>query len=92
MVEALLGVLDRLQAEFLRDDGQRLQPPEAVLFLVDVLGHQEFHEVPDRRGDHILVVFEVVALLGDLAQGAREIGGHGRLFGDDEGLHEEGSG
>ena len=88
--EPFLGLLDRLQAEFLRDDRQRLQAPEPVLLLVDVLGHLELDEVAHRGRDDVLVVLKVVAVLGDLAERAGEIGGHAGLLGDDKRLHDEG--
>ena len=48
VVEALLGGLDGLQLELLGNDRQHLQPPEAILLLVNVLGHQQLDQVADR--------------------------------------------
>ena len=76
-VEALLRILDRLEAEFFRNDRQRLEPPEAVFLLVDVLRHLELHEVTDGGRDDVFVVFVVVALLRNFAERAREIGRNG---------------
>jgi hypothetical protein len=44
--------------------------------------------VAEGVGNDIFVVLVVVALLRDLAECTRQIGGNGGLFGDDEGLHE----
>ena len=41
-IVAVLGILDGLEAELVRDDRQGLEPPETVLLLVDILGHFEF--------------------------------------------------
>jgi hypothetical protein len=82
--EPLLRVLNWLQAEFLRDDRQGLEPPEAVLLLVDVLRHLQLDHVADGVGDDVLVVLVVVPLLGDLTEGAREVRRDGRLLGDDK--------
>jgi hypothetical protein len=83
-VEALLAVLDRFQAELLRHDGQGLQAPETVLFLVDVLRHLELHQVAERVRDDVAIVLVVIAFFGDFAEGAREISGHRGLLGDDK--------
>jgi hypothetical protein len=68
--------------------GQGLEAPEAVFLLVDVLRHLEFHQMADGRRDDVFVVFVVIALLGDFAEGAREVGRDGGLLGDDKRLHE----
>ena len=83
-VEAIFGVLDGLEAKFFGNDGQRLQPPEAVFLLVDVLRHFEFHEVAECVRDDKFVVFVMVACLGNFPEGAREVGRNGRFLGDDE--------
>ena len=83
-VEAIFGVLDGLEAKFFGNDGQRLQPPEAVFLLVDVLRHFEFHEVAECVRDDKFVVFVMVACLGNFPEGAREVGRNGRFLGDDK--------
>src|ERR1035438_2387738 len=50
----------------------------------DVRRHLELDKVPHGRADDIVVVFKVVPLLGDFAQGARKIRRDGRLLRDDE--------
>ena len=87
MREALLGGFDGFQAEFLGDDRQHLQAPEAVFLFINVFGHLEFHEMADGRGNHVFIIFVVVAGFRDFAKGTGEIGRHRRLLRDDECLH-----
>ena len=90
LVETVFGFLDRLEAKFLGNDRQGLEPPEAIELLVDVLGHLQFHQVAHRRGNHVFVVLKMVALFRNFAEGARQVGSHAGLFGDDQGLHNRG--
>jgi hypothetical protein len=84
LVKTVLRGLDRLQLELLRDDRQRVQPPEAVLLLVDVLGHLQLDDVAHGGGDDVVVIFKVVPLLGDLAERARQIHRNRWFLRDDE--------
>ena len=43
-----LDLLDRLELKLVRDNWKRLKPPETVFLFVDVLRHQEFHDMTDR--------------------------------------------
>ena len=51
-----------------------------------LLGHADLEQVPNRGGDDVLVALEVVVVARESAQRARDVGGDGGLFGDDEGL------
>ena len=82
--ENVLRLVDRLELEFFRNDRQRLESPEAVFLLVDVLWHEQFRDMADRRGDDVFVVLEVVAFLRDFAERAREVRGDAGFLGDDE--------
>ncbi len=66
----------------------RRQKP--YFFLVDVLRHFQLDDVADCRRDDVLVVLEVVAFLGDLAEGAGKVLRDAGLLGDDEGFGHEG--
>ena len=90
VVVAILRISDRLESEFLRDDRQRFETPEAVLLLVDVLRHLELDDMADGGGDDVFVVLEVVALFRNLAESASQILRDARLLGDDQGFGHEG--
>ena len=88
--EFAFRILARFELKFFRDDRQGLEPPEAVFLFVDVLRHEELDDMADGGGDDILVVLEVVAVLGDFAERARDVRGDARFFGNDEGFGHEG--
>ena len=44
----------------------------------------------DRPGDNVAIILVVFVFLGDFAEGARDVGGDARFFGDDEGFGHEG--
>jgi hypothetical protein len=83
-VEAIFGVLDGLEAKFLGNDGEGLQPLEAVFLLIYILRHCQLHEVAECVRYDKLVVFVMVACLGNFPEGAREVGRNGRFLGDDK--------
>jgi len=60
---------------------------KAVFLLVDVLRHEEFHEVTDGRGDDPLVVFVDFAFLGTLPRACAKSVATLGFFGDDERFH-----
>ena len=82
--EHALRFIDRLQFERFRNDRQRLQAPETIFFLVDVLRHEQFRDVTDGGRNDVLVVLVGVAFFRHLAQGAGEVRGHAGFLGDDE--------
>src|SRR5712691_6395955 len=69
-VEALLTPLNRRQVEMRRNDWKVLEGPLAFLHLV-VLWHRELEQVADRRREHVVIAFEVIALARETAEGAR---------------------
>ena len=73
LIKAILRIGNRFQPEFFRDDRKRLKAPKTVFLFVDVLGHFEFDDMADRRGNDVFVVLEVVAFLGHFAERAGQI-------------------
>ena len=59
--------------------------PFAALHLL-VFRHAELEQVADRRREDMTVALVIVIVTRKTAQRARDIGGDGRLFGDDQAL------
>ena len=85
-VENVFRLVDRLEFEFLRNDRERFEPPEAVFFLVDILGHQELGDVTHRGRDDKIVVLEIVLAFLEAAERLGDVAGDGRLLSNDQGL------
>ncbi len=90
VLEAIVCLLDWLELEFLWDRRQHLKVPREV-FAVGASGHLQLDEVTDRRGDGGIFVLEILCVAGFalflkfaqvLGQGFGEVGGDGRLFGN----------
>ena len=82
-LEAVLGLLDGLQGEAGRDDGQVGKGPLAPFHLV-FLRHCQFQQVADGGGQYEVIGLEEVLLLLEAPQGPGNILGHRWLLGDDE--------
>ena len=63
--------------------GRFAKRPFAALDFV-FLGRRQLEQVPDRRREHVIVAFKIVVVTLETAQRARDITGHGRLFGNDQ--------
>ena len=77
------GLLDRLQIEMRRDHRQMRERPLPALHVV-LLGRAQLEQMADRRGEHVVVAFEVVVVTLETAERARDVAGDGRLLGDDQ--------
>jgi len=95
--EATFGLLDGLEGEFRGDGGKDVKFPGEV-FSVGPGGHFELDQVSDCRGDHGLVVLEILGITGlslllefpeGFGEGFGEIRGNGGFLGDDEDLGHE---
>ena len=78
---ALLGLV----AEGLGQDRQDFQRPGLEL-LIHLLGGQQFEEVPDREGDHVVVVLKIAVVVREPVEDLGDVPGHARLFSDDQRL------
>lgn len=97
MLQAAFGLLDGLEREVGGDGGEDIELPGKVL-AVGAGGHFELDEVADRRGDHGIIVLEILgiaglSLLGEFAksfgEGFGEICRYRGLLGDDESFGHE---
>ena len=77
--EARLGFLDGAQCEMGRDDRQIGKGPLAALHL-KLLGHGQFQQMTDRRGQHHRVALIIVIYFLEPTEGLGDIAGHRRLF------------
>ena len=84
-LEAALALLDGLQVEVRRDDGQALERPLAAHGL-DALGRDQFEQMADGRREDVLVALEVVVVLLETAQRLGDVAGDGRFLRNDQGL------
>src|SRR6266568_4248989 len=66
-----------------RNDRQVGERPFAALDL-HAFRRNEFQQMADRRGEHVIPAFVVVAVAREAAQYTRDIVRHGGLFGDDQ--------
>ena len=82
-LEALLRALDRLEVEVLRNHGQVREGPLAPLHL-DSLGRDELKQMTDRRREHVIAAFVVVAVTREASQRTGDVVRHRRLLSDDE--------
>ncbi len=82
-LEPVLGALDRLDVEVRRDHRQVRERPLAAFHLYAFRG-DEFEQMADGGGQYILPALEIIAVAGEAAQCARNVGGNGGLFGNDE--------
>ena len=57
--------------------------PFAALDLL-LLGHADLEQVADRRREHVAVALEIIGVPREAAQRARDVGGDGGLFGNDQ--------
>lgn len=97
MFETAFGLLNGLKGKIRGNGGQDIELPGEVL-AIGSGGHFKLDEVSDRRGDHGVIVLEILgiaglSLLGKLAKGLGE--GFGEicrnrgLLGDDESFGHE---
>ena len=84
-LQPVLVLLDRLQLELRRDRRQVRERPLAALDLL-LFGHADLEQMADRRRQHVAVALEVVVVAREAAERARDVGGDGGLFGDDQRL------
>ena len=82
-IEALRVALDGGQCEMRRNNRQVRERPFSALHL-ELLWHYELEQVANRRREHIVIAFEIVALARETAQRARDVGGDGGLFCNDQ--------
>ena len=82
-LEPRQALLARQQVEVRRDDRQIGQTPLALLGL-EGLGTGDFQQMPDRRGDHVLVAFVMVVLFFAAPERLGDVGRNGRFLRDDE--------
>ena len=83
LLEAVVRLLDRLQIEMRRDDRKVSERPLPSLDIV-LLGCSDLHQVAHRRAEHVVVIFEVVAVTDETPQRPRDVGGDGRFLGNDQ--------
>ena len=97
MFEAAFGLFDGLEGEVGGDGGEDIELPREVL-AVRAGGHFELDEVTNSRGDHGLVILEILGVAGlslllefpeGFSEGFGEIRGNGGFLGDDEDLGHE---
>ena len=84
-LQSRLGLLDRLQSELARNRGQVTECPLSALHFL-FFGHADFEQMADRRRQHEVIVLEIFVFLGEPPQCPRDIGGNGRLLGNDQGF------
>ena len=82
-LQARLTLGDRRQVEVRRDDRQVGEGPFAALDFV-FFGTGQFEQVADGRADHLVFALEVVVMLGEAAERARDVRGDGGFLGDDQ--------
>ena len=68
-----------------RNRRQMREGPLAALDLL-LLRHADLEQVADRRRQDVTIALEVVVVAREAAQRARDVGGDGRLFGNDQAL------
>ena len=81
--QPVLVLLDRLQREFRRNGRQMREGPLAALHLL-LFGHPDLEEVSDRGRHHVVGALEVVVVPREAAERPRDVGGDGRLLGNDQ--------
>lgn len=84
-LEARLGLGNRVEREVRRDHRQVREAPFAALDVV-LFRHGDFQQVADGGGQHVLVGFKVLIVLGEAAKRLRDVVRDRRLLGDDEGF------
>jgi len=84
-LEPGLAARDRRQVEVRRDHGQMRKGPLAALYVI-LLGRSQLEQVADRGRQHVLIALEMILVLREAAERARDVGGDGRFLGDDQGL------
>ena len=82
-LQARLAAGDRREVEVRRDHGQVREGPLAALDVV-LLGRTQLQQMAHRGRQDVLVVLEVILMLREAAQRSRDVGGNGRLLGDDQ--------
>jgi hypothetical protein len=82
-VEPRFAPLDRRELEARWDYRQVLERPAPGARIV-LLRRAQFEEVPHRGGQDVIIAFEVVVVLRETAERARDVGGDRRFLGDDE--------
>jgi hypothetical protein len=71
--------------ELLRQDRKGVQGPTLVL-LVDLFRGEQLEEMAHGEGDDVGVALEVAVVVLEVAEHRRDVAGHARLLGDDEGF------
>jgi hypothetical protein len=82
-LQAVFGLLDRLQRKMRRNHRQIGERPLAALDL-EFLRQRQFQQVADRGRQHVVFGFEEVLFLGETAQRAGNVLRDRGLLGDDE--------
>ena len=84
-LQARLRPGDRCEIEVRRNHRQVREGPLAAFDVVR-LRRPQLEQVPHRGRQHEAIALVVVLMLGEAAQRARDVGGDGRLLGDDQSL------
>lgn len=82
-LEPVFRALYGAQIEMRRQHWQMRERPLASFHFV-FFRRDEFQQMTDRRGQHEAVALVIVAVAGEAAQRAGDVGRHGRFFGNDE--------
>lgn len=82
-LQARLGFRNRVQVKVGWQHGQVGKTPFAALHF-KLVGRLDFHQMANGRRQHVLVAFKVIVVFGETTDGARNVGGHGGFFRDDQ--------
>ena len=81
-LQAVGGLLDRIQGEMRRNHRQVGERPFATLDLV-FFWNSQFEQMANGRREDVVLALEMIAFLGEAAQRLGDVVGDGRFFSDD---------